>query len=243
MILPVYIGKDSREPRSYAAAMRSLVQNSSIPVMTMPLDSRLLAERALLRRPQDTRGQRYDILSNAPASTEFAISRFLVPILQQSGWALFVDSDVIFLGDVAELFALRDESKALMMVQHAPLNPVNSLGDWKMDGQRQVYYQRKNWSSVMLFNCDHPANRRLSLYDVQERRGLDLHHFYWLNDSEIGALPGEWNWLVDVQPMPDHPKIAHFTLGTPEVGVKSSFSHLWEQYAPPPDQPGTSRAA
>src|ERR1041384_2173684 len=85
----------------------------------------------------------------------------------------------------------------------------------KMDGQVQTAYARKNWSSVMLFNCDHPANRRLSLVDVQERRGFDLHQFYWLNDAEIGALPAEWNWLIGEQERPANPKIAHFTLGGP----------------------------
>jgi hypothetical protein len=68
---------------------------------------------------------------------------------------------------------------------------------------------------VMLWNCDHPANQRLTLQDVNERPGRDLHRFYWLNDSEIGALPPEWNWLVGVQPKPAAPQIAHFTLGGP----------------------------
>lgn len=142
----------------------------------------------------DARGQLYDLPSNAPCSTEFAISRFLVPILCQQGWALFVDCDVVFLGDVAELFALADPSKAVMVVKHAPLVEVGT----KMDGQAQVGYTRKNWSSVMLFNCDHPANRRLSLADVNERPGRDLHALYWLHDEEIGALPAAWNWLVNV---------------------------------------------
>lgn len=231
----MFLGYDDREPDSFVAAQRSLLMNTTMSVMVAPLDERRLADRGLLRRMVDKRGNRYDLLSNANASTDFAISRFLPPILCQQGWALFADSDVIFMRDVAELYALRDPSKALQVVQHGPLLESGL----KMDGQKQQPYNRKNWSSVMLFNCDHPANRRLSLADIQERRGLDLHHFYWLADSEIGALPGEWNWLVGVQPKPENPGIAHFTLGTPELGVTSEHDDIWRLYAPPTTRQAT----
>lgn len=209
--MKVFIGYDSREPDAYEVAKWSLQAHSRSPVPTTPLRAERLAEQGLLRRPTDTRGHRYDIHSNAPASTEFAISRFLVPFLAQTGWALFTDSDVVFMDDVADLFALADHRFAVMCVKHRSPSYVPT----KMDGQIQTCYPRKNWSSVMLWNCDHPANKRLSLVDVQERRGFDLHQFYWLHDSEIGALPGEWNWLVNVEPKPSIPRIAHFTLGGP----------------------------
>jgi lipopolysaccharide biosynthesis glycosyltransferase len=227
MSLRVYLGYDAREPESYRVAEKSLRRNASIPVDVVPLDSRRLAECGLLRRPTDLRGQRYDIYSNAPASTEFAISRFLVPILAQTGWALFCDSDVVFLGDVAELLSVADGRYAVQVVKHdyAP------KAETKMDGQPQLVYGKKNWSSVILWNCNHPANKRLSLIDVQERKGLDLHQFYWLNDAEIGELPAHWNWLVSVQPKPEQPKLAHFTLGTPELGVTSDHDEIWQEYA------------
>lgn len=228
MTLSVFIGYDHREPRSYDVAVASLKRHASQPVHVTPLNLTKLAETGLLRRPQDTRGQRYDILSNAAASTEFAISRFLVPILAQTGWALFVDSDVVFLGDVADLFAAADPRYAVQVVRH----DYEAAERTKMDGQANVAYPRKNWSSVILWNCDHYANRRLSLVDIQERRGLDLHSFYWCSDSEIGDLPPAWNWLVDIQEKPQAPKIAHFTLGTPEVGVLSEHSRLWLEAQP-----------
>lgn len=224
--MKVFLGYDSREPRSYEVAVNSLLAHTPGDVDITPLKSAKLADTGLLRRPQDLRGQRYDIPSNAPASTEFAISRFLVPILAQSGWAFFADSDVVFLADLEELFSLVDQRYAVMCVKHQH-EPAEGF---KMDGQQQVAYARKNWSSVMLFNCDHPANQRLSLVDVQERPGRDLHRFYWLHDDEIGALPVEWNWLVGVQPKPADPAIAHFTLGTPEVGVSCEHDHLWYEY-------------
>lgn len=232
--MKVYIGADSREPEAYRVAESSLRRRASIPLEVTPLEITRLAACGLLRRPTDLRGQRYDLPSNAPASTEFAISRFLVPLLAQTGWALFTDCDVVFLDDVAKLLELADPRYALMCVQHRPQTDTAP----KMDGQPQLTYRRKNWSSVVLWNCDHPANQRLSLVDIQERRGFDLHQFYWLADSEIGALPAEWNWLVNVEPMPANPKIAHFTLGGPFTPgwQGADYDSLWYQEATWPKQ-------
>lgn len=220
----VYIGWDAREHEAYRVAERTLRLHSPYAT-SIPLKSEILSDVGLLRRPQDRRGLVYDIPSNAPCSTDFAISRFLVPHLAHTGWALFVDCDVLFLADVAELFDQADHTKAVMVVKHKPL--LN--GGTKMDGQAQAAYPRKNWSSVMLFNCDHPANRRLSLQDVNERPGRDLHAFYWLADSEIGSLTPDWNWLVGVQEKPLFPKLAHFTLGGPWLPGWRGAEHdeLW----------------
>lgn len=223
--LRIYIGFDSREPEAYRVAESSLLRHSSVPVCVTPLNSTRLAENGLLRRPTDLRGQRYDIPSNAPASTEFAISRFLVPFLAQTGWALFVDSDVVFMDDVAKLFALADARYAVMCVKHDH-RPTNTT---KMDGQVQTTYPRKNWASVLMWNTEHAANKRLSLVDVQERRGFDLHGLYWLNESEIGALPARWNWLVGVTEKPDSVGIAHFTNGGPFLPTWQGAEHdeIW----------------
>lgn len=152
----------------------------------------------------------YDLPSNAPFSTEFATSRFLTPILAQSGWALFADCDVVFLRNVRDMLREIEPGKAVYVVKH-----WNHGGGTKMDGKEQTVYRRKNWSSVMLFDCDHPANRRLTIEDVNRRPGRDLHAFYWLNDDEIGELDPAWNWLVNVEKQPAHTGIAHFTLGGP----------------------------
>lgn len=225
--MKVYIGSDSREQNAYKVTLRSLLRHSSIPLEVTPLDSERLAHSGLLRRAVDRRGQMYDIPSNAPMSTDFAISRFLTPILAQTGWALFIDCDMLFMDDVAELFALADQEKAVMVVKH---HNGHTAG-LKMDGQQQVLYPRKNWSSVCMFNCDHPANQRLSLQDVNERPGRDLHRFYWLNDDEIGELPPEWNVLIGIHELPQNPKLIHYTLGTPDM-VDSEHAELWlREYA------------
>lgn len=223
----VYIGYDAREEDAYRVAVRSLAKVSPSAIVT-PLIADRLAACGLLRRMQDRRGLVYDLASNAPQSTDFAISRFLVPHLAQTGWALFTDCDMVFLADIAELFALADPRYAVMVVKHGELTGTGT----KMDGQAQIPYPRKNWSSVCVFNADHPANRRLSVQDVNERPGRDLHAFYWLADSEIGALPPEWNHLVGIDPSERAAKILHYTCGVPSMpGLESSeLAHVWWPY-------------
>lgn len=208
--LKVYIGFDEREPEAYRVAVKSILKHSPSAQIT-PLKLDRLESCGLITRPVDRRGQSYDLISNAPCSTDFANSRFLVPHLAQTGWALFCDSDIVCLSPLEELFALANPDKGVMVVKHG----VIEGGGTKMDGQAQVSYSRKNWSSVMLFNCDHPANQRLTVHDVNTRPGRDLHRFYWLHDSEIGELSPRFNWLVNVNEKPASPVIAHLTLGGP----------------------------
>lgn len=210
--MKIYMGYDRREKLAYDVAEFTLKRYANRDVQVTPLNIANLESAGLMYRVKKVvNGQIYDAISNAPMSTEFAISRFLTPLLAQSGWALFVDSDVVFLDDVTRIMEHADAKYAVMCVKH----PSDTGADSKMDGQVQTYYHRKNWSSVMLFNCDHPANRLLDLTAVNSIRGLSLHSFYWLKDEQIGELPAKWNWLVNVRPMPEDAMIAHFTLGGP----------------------------
>lgn len=226
VMLNVYIGWDSREQEAYEVAEHSLQANASIPVCAIPLRAEQLRDQRMLWRPVTNYvGQMRDELSNAPQSTEFATSRFLVPHLQRTGWCLFTDCDMVYLGDVAELLELADPRYAVMVVKHNHI-PTEQT---KMDGVAQTAYPRKNWSSVVLWNCDHTANHRLDLGMVNWWPGELLHRFAWLRDSEIGELPAEWNWLVGVQPKPAEPKIAHFTLGGPWIPGwdKQDHDEVW----------------
>lgn len=226
-MLTVYIGYDHREPIAYQVAKFSIEQRATIPVDVKPLDIERLTEMGLMKRlVLKFGGQAWDVPSDAPASTEFAISRFLVPLIHQGGWALFMDCDMLVTGDVAELIPLLDKEKAVMCVKHNH-QPTESV---KMDNQAQTRYDRKNWSSVMAFNCDHPANRRLTLSHIWEVPGRYLHQFCWLDDDEIGELPAGWNWLVNVQPKPDELFIAHYTLGGPWFPdwEPAEYDGLWE---------------
>lgn len=211
--MKVYIGYDEREDRAAQVAQRTLFEHSLLEAEFICADK--LGAHGFLTRTSDHRGgQDYDFVSNAVKSTRFAVSRFLTPLLCQSGLALFTDCDVVFAEDVhnmRQFIDLKQHAVAVVKHNHVPQE------DWKMVNKRNEAYPRKNWSSVMLFNCDHPANRRLTLWDINHRPGRDLHAFYWLHDSEIAELPAEWNWLVGVQPRPEKFSIAHFTLGGPWI--------------------------
>lgn len=244
----VYLGWDSRETQAYEVAYHSIVARASCPVRVTPIRLVQLEQQGLIRRPRQrlrkgrsmvisegrvdrhvtaaaSAGTLWDDISGAPMSTEFAISRFAALLLAQTGWALFADADIVSLGDIAELFALADPRFAVMVVKHAAIEGQGM----KMDGQPQLPYSRKNWSSVMLFNCDHPGNRNLTLDMLNRKPGRDLHRFCWLQDHEIGALPLAWNWLVNIEPCPADVKLAHFTLGGPWLPDWSRREHdeIW----------------
>jgi hypothetical protein len=224
-----YIGFEPRAPVSFDVATTTAKRYGCDVI---PLREDRLRMSGMLTRPVDTRGEMWDFNSSASQSTSFAIARFFVPLLAHSGWCLFVDSDVVFLEDPAQaLAAYMDESKAVAVVKH----PTHRFAATKMDGRAQTVYPRKLWSSVMLWNVDHPANARLNLMTLNQWPGRDLHAFKWLADSEIGELPPEANWLVGVQPKPARPMVAHFTLGTPEFPQHRDCEHaeLWTKEVAP----------
>lgn len=231
MRMPIYLGWDSRAAIAYEVAKYSIVKRAKrhdrLKITPLKLDE--LRESGVLVRPVERKdGNLWCPISQASMSTEFAISRFAVPLLQKKGWALFADCDILVYEDIAKLFALARNEYAVMVVKH---EQPPTEGVLKMDGQQQTNYARKNWSSVVLWNCSHPSNKGLTHEVLNTWPGRDLHAFRWLKDAEIGELPGEWNWLVDVEPKPDTPKIAHLTLGGPwfkgwQFG-RGSYDEVW----------------
>ena len=218
-----YIGFDPREAEAFAVARISIHRHSN-PLRTFGLRLDALRESGLYTRPTETRvnsdGRRqiWDKISDAPCSTEFSISRFLVPHLAQDAFAMFVDCDVLARANVYRLFeqisaGAHGHGKAVWCVKHVHA-PAKRL---KMDGQTQTLYARKNWSSVMVFDCEHPSNKKLTVEMVNTLPGRDLHRFCWLKDDEIGALPPEWNYLVGHTKNVTDPKIVHFTDGVPSM--------------------------
>ncbi len=212
--MKVFIGWDSSQMRAWTIAEFSLQRKASRRCDVRRIAMQELRADGLYTRPTGHVDHGYwDDISGAPMSTGHAIARFLVPALcNYSGWALFVDGDVLFRADVAEVFALADETKAIQVVQHQHV-PRETV---KMDGQQQTVYARKNWSSVILFNCGHPANRSLTVDLVNSLPGRDLHRFCWLTDDLIGALPARWNVLIGEEDDPD-PALCHFTIGVPDL--------------------------
>lgn len=195
----VYIGFDPNETVAYHVLAHSILRRASIPVSIAPLmRSQLKGTYRRERGPTE--------------STEFSLTRFLVPALSGfRGWSLFMDCDMLCLADVAELAALipRSADKAVLVCKH----DYTPKTERKFLGQVQTKYPRKNWSSLMLFNNE--RCRALTPDYVNSASGLDLHRFNWTEDGRIGDLPLEWNWLVGEYERTASPRIVHYTLGGP----------------------------
>jgi lipopolysaccharide biosynthesis glycosyltransferase len=226
----IFIGYDPREHLAYDVCERSIKSRTKISnFFILPLSLHYVKD--ILKRPIEMKdGKMWCPISQAPMSTEFAISRFTIPFFKKEGWHLFMDCDMICTTDIQELFDLVDDKYAVMVVKHKQ----ESGAATKMDGQIQTYYSRKNWSSVVLWNCSHPAHKKLTLNDLNTFPGRDLHAFKWLTDEEIGEVPKEWNHLVGVDPPNSNAKIIHYTLGGPwfkDWGIKYPEDNLWiEEY-------------
>lgn len=223
----LWIGWDHTEIRAWNVAQFSARATASVELDIYRVAMPQLVAQGLYRRPTGTLEHGYwDEISGAPMATGHAIARFLVPALcHYKGWALFTDGDVLFRKDVAALFALADPQYAVQVVQHQH-EPRETV---KMEGQAQTTYPRKNWSSVMLFHCSHPAHRALTVDLVNTVPGRDLHRFCWLDDAQIGALPLAWNYLVGASPRLEDPALCHFTEGVPDMPgyERCAFSDEW----------------
>lgn len=213
MTLNVYVGYDHREDSAYAVCVSSLMRHSKIRVRPTPLmRTHLEAQGLYWRKSFVENNQSFDVIDKKPFSTEFSFTRFLVPELNEfSGWAVFVDCDFMFRADIGELLSLADPRYAVMVVRHCH-EPTESV---KMDGVEQTRYSRKNWSSLILWNCSHPSNQRITKERVNTNTGWWLHNFCWLNLEEIGSLPQEWNWLEGYSSKDLNPKAVHYTSGGP----------------------------
>lgn len=220
MARSIWIGFDPREVDAFAVCVNSIRRRLThdIDIHGVVLDR--VRKQGLYWRPTEHRTnenghtQLWDVHSDWWMSTEFAISRFLVPLLAKGGQALFLDCDMLVRVDLVELFKIAeaDQSKALWCVQHK-----HAAEGVKMDGQVQSPYARKNWSSVMLFNVDHPVHQALTPQVINAIPGRELHRLGWLQDHQIGALRPEWNYLVGHTKGVRQPKIVHFTDGTPSM--------------------------
>jgi len=227
---PIYVGFSPEDMVPTVVAERSLFLYAPVSRYTLRRVSRGTLRDAYTRPTTVVNGHRYDLISEAPMSTDHAIARFFVPWLCAfQDWALFTDGDVLCRRAVDDLFACADDHYAVLCVQHPPLD---DLGLKKL-GDVQIPYARKNWSSVVLFNCAHPANQALQPDYLNTVPGRDLHRFAWLTDDQIGALPPDWNYLVDVSPPMADPALVHFTRWTPNLPeyAHCPFSDEWYRCA------------
>ena len=223
--MKVFIGYDAREDIAYRVAEFSLRRHSSIPLDIEPISS---AHPLYKRTWHYTGAQKIDNIDSRPFSTDFAFARFLVPAaMKYEGWALFVDSDVLFRADIAELLQYNSLDYALYCIHHNfwPRSPI------KMDGMAQQAYFRKCWSSFALWNCQHPANAWLTPDVVNRVTGSELHTFSWLREGLIGELPEEWNWLCGHSSRTIKPKAIHYTEGGPWMTYRQNVPYKEEWLA------------
>jgi lipopolysaccharide biosynthesis glycosyltransferase len=193
----IVVGFDQRESVAYHTFTQSVIEKSSLPVAFTPLAINTL------KGYEETHKDK---------SNDFVYSRFLTPYLHNfKGWAIFADGDMVCQSDIKELWDLRDETKALQVVMHDYKTKFNQ----KYLGNTNENYPRKNWSSLILWNCSHPKHKILTPDFISSQTGKYLHRFSWLDDKEIGELPIDWNWLAIEYPNNPRAKIIHYTLGTP----------------------------
>ena len=216
-MINVFIGYDSKEKVAFSVLAYSILRNSTKPVTITPVYLPNIKDDFVRER-------------NNLSSTEFSFSRFMVPhLMNYKGWAVFMDCDQLMLGDIADLWRMRDDKYAVQLCKH----DYTPEEDKKFLGQVQTKYEKKNWSSFMLMNCKKCSE--LTPDYVNSATGLQLHQFKWLESDElIGDLPLEWNWLVDEPGYNTKSKVnnIHFTKGGPwfKEYANCSYSGTWNQY-------------
>ena len=216
-MLKIFVGFDGKvEPVAYHTFCQSVIEKSSIPVSFTPLALNTLSEY------KET---------HTDGSNAFIYSRFLVPYLCGfKGMALFVDGDMICRTDIAEILWEHDQDEAVKVVKHyyQTKHPIKYLGSKNED------YPKKNWSSVMLWNCSHHLNKQLTPRFVMENKGKYLHRFEWLkHEDQVGKLDAAWNWLETEYEYNPDAKLIHHTLGTPCFKDYQSTDYAqewWETY-------------
>jgi hypothetical protein len=215
-LIKIFIGYDPVESIAWHTLAHSIYTLSSKPVAIIPLNVRNL--KGLYARERDPK-----------QSNEFSFTRFLVPYLADfDGFAVFLDCDMLLRDDISNIFDVINQlpNKAVYVVKHdyEPKNKTKYLNNI------QYSYPRKNWSSVILWNCSHPKNKILIPEYINSASAMELHRFLWLADNEIGDLDIKWNWLVgEYQNPPQDVKNVHWTIGGPYFKEyrNADFSEEW----------------
>lgn len=212
-LIKLVVGFDQRESIAYHVFCQSVIQKSTQPISIHPLSINTISF--------------YNEL-HTDRSNAFTYSRFLTPYLMNfQGWAIYADGDMVCQDDISLLWALRDNSKAVQVIKH----DYQTKNSTKYLNNINVNYPKKNWSSVIIWNCEHPKNKCLSPELISSSDGKFLHRFMWLDEEDIGELPVEWNWLAIEYPHNPNAKLIHYTLGTPCFNdyFESEMSDEWHR--------------
>ena len=221
----IYIGFDSSnygQELAWEVCKRSILKNCSdtSKINIIKLEKKKLIDSGFFKR------------TDKDGATEFTYTRFFVPFLNNyTGYAIFVDSDFLWKCDILELFNnYVHVDKALSCVMHKYENCNDKV---KMDNQIQEWYPRKNWSSLIVFNCEHPSiKNNLTIENCNNQSPKWLHRFEYCKDSELLEIEKEYNYLVDYYYDSNNIKALHFTDGGPwHPGYENvSYSDEWLKY-------------
>jgi len=209
----IVVGFDQKEAVAYHTFVQSVINTATLPVRFLPLNINSLSTYKEVHED---------------GSNNFIYSRFLVPyLLNFKGWAIYADGDMVCLEDIKKLWDLRDENYAVQVVKHNYKTKITK----KYWGHKNEDYPRKNWSSLILWNCDHPSHKILTPKFIQEQTGAFLHRFSWIKDNEIGELKKEWNWLAMEYEEKDDINLIHYTIGTPcfKDYENTSLASYWKK--------------
>ena len=213
-IVDIVVGFDEREAVAYHTFTQSVIEKSTLPTRFLPLNIISLID--------------YNE-THKDGSNNFIYTRFLVPhLMNYTGWAIYADGDMVCLEDIKKLWDLRDDKYALQVVKHNYKTKVKN----KYWGNKNEDYPRKNWSSLILWNCSHPVHKTLTPEFVQRQTGAFLHRFSWIKDEEIGELDKKWNWLAMEYEEEEGINLIHYTIGTPcfKEYENTSLSSCWKKH-------------
>ena len=193
-IADIVVGFDQKEAVAYHTFTQSVIEKSSMPMRFMPLSIGSLTNYKEVHKD---------------GSNDFIYSRFLVPYLMKfKGWAIYADGDMVCLKDIKKLWDLRDDKFAVQLVKHDYKTKIKT----KYWGNKNEDYPRKNWSSLILWNCEHQAHKKLTPEFIQKQTGAFLHRFSWIKEKK------------DIN-------LIHYTIGTPcfEEYQNESLSSFWKK--------------
>ena len=213
-IIDIVVGFDDREAIAYHTFVQSVIENSTLPTRFLPLNNTSLNGYTEVHKD---------------GSNNFIYTRFLVPYLMNfKGWAIYADGDMVCLEDIKKLWNKRNDKYAVQVVKHDYKTKIKN----KYWGNKNEDYPRKNWSSLILWNCSHPAHKILTPQFINDQTGAYLHRFSWVKDKEIGKLDKNWNWLAMEYEEKKGINLIHYTIGTPcfKEYENTSQSSYWKKY-------------
>ena len=188
-MINVFIGFDPRQSVTYNVLQYSIIKNSSVPVSITPLII-------------------HQLPINRVGLTSFTYTRFLSPYLcGYKGVSIFLDSDMLFLGDISDLVSLFNKEKTIMVCRS----------------------QKKfEWSSLIMFNNEKCTMLTKDFVSSQD----NINSLSWCDDEQIGGLPSCWNHLVGYDNERIDAKVVHFTQGAPcfYETCGCEYSEEWVEY-------------